>query len=83
MADILAQAEQIVRRKITRLVRERMRWPNPNPDGELEYAWDAYEDAYARHFFGAPSLTGLSTSDELAQAWEQLCDAVMKENLRQ
>jgi hypothetical protein len=80
MTYILARAEQIVRKKITRLVKERMRWPNPNPEGELEDAWDAYEDAYARHFIGAPSLTGLCTADELAQAWERLCDAVMTEN---
>lgn len=77
--DILARAEQIARRKIAEIVRERMRWPNPNPDGELEDAWDAYEEAYERWWCGLPTPTGLDAADEYRWAWERLCDAVMKE----
>lgn len=80
MTDILARAEQIVRKKITLLVKERMRWPNPNPDGELEQAWDAYDEAYERYWCRLPTPTGLDAADEYKRAWDRLCEAVMTEN---
>lgn len=73
-------AERIARQKISEMVKDRMRWPNPNPEGELELAWDEYEEAYARYILCLPSLTGLSVMDEFMSAWDRLCDAVMSEN---
>lgn len=80
MTDIIARAEQIARKKIQRIVKERMLWPNPNPSERLELAWDAYEEAYARFFYNLPSLTGLDVVREFLDAWEDLCNAVMSEN---
>ena len=84
MTDILSEASRITERKIRKIVKERMKWPNPNYSEELEEVIDKYMSAYARHFFGMEpeiSPTGLpeSTWDQYKQAYDELCNAVMKE----
>jgi hypothetical protein len=82
--DVVSNCEGVVRDKLYREAGQRMRWPNPNPEDELDEAWQDYQAAYARHVFGGDaqlSPTGLreDTSDQLAQAWERVVFATMIE----
>ena len=81
-ADFNDELDSIVRDADEKTARERMRWPNPNPEDILEQLWSDYQDAYARHFFGRKPLmspTGIpeDTADQLAITWQAYQDAVV------
>jgi hypothetical protein len=79
--DLDADIDSLVRDVDERIARERMRWPNPNPDEELEEIWQQYEAAWARAVFcvGGPTESGLSPADELVYWWQRYQQAVIDE----
>jgi hypothetical protein len=80
-SDLDADIECLVRDVDERIARRRMRWPNPNPDDELEEVWHHYEAAWARAVFypGEPTESGASPADELAYWWQRFQQAVIDE----
>lgn len=77
-ADFINTIETCWRDMGHKITRERFKWPNPNPDDVLEKIWEEYKNAYARHLWSdAPTLTGISTGDELEMVWKQLVEYVM------
>jgi hypothetical protein len=79
--DLDADIDSLVRDVDERIARERMRWPNPNPDDELQEIWHHYEAAWVRAVFGSGESTesGLSPTDELAYWWQRYQQAVIDE----
>jgi hypothetical protein len=79
--DLDADLDSLVRDVDERIARQRMRWPNPNPDDELEEIWEQYEAAWARAVFCAsqPTESGGDPLDELAYWWQRYQRAVIDE----
>lgn len=79
--DLDAHIECLVRDVDNRIARQRMRWPNPNPDDELEQVWRCYEAAWAHAVFhaGEPTESGASAANELAYWWQRFQQAVIDE----
>jgi hypothetical protein len=79
--DLDADIDSLVRDVDERIARERMRWPNPNPDEELEEIWHHYEVAWTRAVFGVggPTESGASPADELVYWWQRYQQAVIDE----
>ena len=79
--DLEAHIECLVRDVDDRIARQRMRWPNPNPDDELEEIWHHYEAAWARAVFQTGELTegGSDAANELAYWWQRFQEAVIDE----
>jgi hypothetical protein len=80
-SNLDADIECLVRDVDERIARQRMRWPNPNPDDELAEIWHHYEAAWARAVFfsGEPTESGASPLDELAYWWQRYQQAVIDE----
>jgi hypothetical protein len=80
--DFNDQLEILVRDTDYKIAKDRMKWPNPNPDEDLEEIWSKYETAWARAVFSPsePTEAGLSAQDELVYWWNKYQEAVMKEN---
>lgn len=79
--DLEAHIECLVRDTDDRITRRRMRWPNPNPDDELEEIWHHYEAAWARAVFQTcePTESGDDASYELVYWWQRFQQAVIDE----
>jgi hypothetical protein len=79
--DLDADIDSLVRDVDERIARERMRWPNPNPEDELEEIWHHYEAAWVRAVFGTgePTESDASPADELAYWWQRYQQGVIDE----
>ena len=64
-----------------KLARNRVKWPNPNMDDEMEALWKAYKIAYARAIWNPSAVieSGVSACEDLWQKWILFKEAVVNE----